>query len=168
MSKSPGSDSSQRRPSPSKIVTIVCDGSSLGNGQASTRAAGVALLGYRGLWRAFGTYLGTATNQQAEIAAATVGLSALREPCRVRVVTDSRYVVETMSGRFKRKSNLDWWERLDEAARPHQITWEWARGHAGHPIQEAADKAARRIAALGRVDDSILRDAVDSVGTTEV
>ncbi|HEX8745600.1 MAG TPA: RNase H family protein [Pyrinomonadaceae bacterium] len=159
---------SSSRPQPSKLVTIYCDGSSLGNGQAATRAAGVALLGYKGLWRAFGTYLGTATNQQAEIAAATVGLNSLREPCRVRVVTDSRYVVETMSGRFRRKSNLDWWQKLDEAARPHQITWEWAKGHAGHIVQEAADKAARRIAALGRVDDSILRDAVDSVGTAEI
>lgn len=167
MNKKPDSHSAHSRPSTSKLVTIFCDGSSLGNGQASTRAAGVALLGYKGLWRAFGKYLGTATNQQAEIAAATLGLSALREPCRVRVVTDSRYVVETMSGRFRRKSNQEWWEKLDEAARPHQITWEWAKGHAGHVIQEAADKAARRIAALGRVDDSILRDAVDSVGTAE-
>jgi ribonuclease HI len=152
---------------PSKLVTIFCDGSSLGNGQAATRAAGVALLGYRGLWRAFGTYLGTATNQQAEIAAAALGLTSLREPCRVRVVTDSRYVVETMSGRFRRKTNLDWWQKLDEAARPHNVEWEWAKGHAGHVIQEAADRAARRIAALGRVDESILRDAVDSLGTEE-
>ncbi|MCA1558317.1 MAG: hypothetical protein LC731_07250 [Acidobacteria bacterium] len=152
---------------PSKLVTIFCDGSSLGNGQAATRAACVALLGYRGLWRAFGSYLGTATNQQAEIAAAALGLNSLREPCRVRVVTDSRYVVETMSGRFRRKSNLEWWQKLDEAARPHQVTWEWAKGHAGHIVQEAADKAARRIAALGRVDDSILRNAVDTVGSAE-
>lgn len=151
----------------SKLVTIFCDGSSLGNGQAAPRAAGVALLGYRGLWRAFGTYLGTATNQQAEIAAAALGLSSLREPCRVRLVTDSRYVVETMAGRFRRKSNQDWWAKLDEAARPHQVTWEWAKGHAGHVIQEAADRAARRIAALGRVDESILRDAVDSLGSVE-
>jgi ribonuclease HI len=153
---------------PSKLVTIFCDGSSLGNGQAATRAAAVALLGYRGLWRAFGQYLGTATNQQAEIAAAALGLSSLREPCRVRVVTDSRYVVETMSGRFRRKSNLDWWEKLDEAARQHSVAWEWAKGHAGHVIQEAADRAARRIAAVGRVDESILRDAVDRIGTAEM
>jgi ribonuclease HI len=152
----------------SKSVTIYCDGSSLGNGQALTRAAAVALLGYRGLWRAVGTYLGTATNQQAEIAAAALGLEALREPCRVRLVTDSRYVVETMCGRFKRKSNPEWWTRLDAAARPHQITWEWAKGHAGHVIQEAADRAARRIAALGHVDESVLRDAVDRVGAAEL
>jgi ribonuclease HI len=155
-------------PHPLKDVTIFCDGSSLGNGQTTTRAAAVALLGYRGVWRAVGSYLGTATNQQAEIAAAALGLEALREPCRVRVVTDSRYVVETMSGRFRRKSNPEWWERLDRAAAPHQLTWEWAKGHAGHLIQEAADRAARRIAATGRVDESILRDAVDRVGTVEV
>lgn len=151
-----------------KSVTIFCDGSSLGNGQASTRAAAVALLGYRGVWRAVGDYLGTATNQQAEIAAAALGLEALREPCRVTVTTDSRYVVETMCGRFRRKSNAEWWTRLDSAARQHQVKWEWAKGHAGHVIQEAADKAARRIAALGRVDASILQDAAESLGVTEI
>ncbi|MCV5290049.1 ribonuclease HI, partial [Escherichia coli] len=79
-----------------KTVTIYCDGSSLGNGQSAARAAAVALLNYRDRWRAVARYLGNATNQQAEIIAATLGLEALREPCRVRVVTDSRYVVETM------------------------------------------------------------------------
>src|SRR5205085_11185309 len=152
-----------------KDVTIFCDGSSLGNGLTpETRAAAVALLGYRGIWRGVGEYLGQATNQQAEIAAAALGLEALREPCRVRVVTDSRYVVETMSGRFRRKSNAEWSERLDEALRPHKISWEWAKGHAGHVIQEAADYAARRIAQAGRVDESILRDAVDRIGTAEL
>ena len=150
-----------------KSVTIFCDGSSLGNGQAQTRAAAVALLGYRGLWRAVGVYLGSATNQQAEIAAAALGLEALREPCLVHLTTDSRYVVETMSGRFRRKTNQEWWARLDEAARTHKVTYEWAKGHAGHVVQEACDRAARRIAALGHVDESVLRDAVDSVGTIE-
>jgi len=85
-----------------KEVTIFCDGSSLGNGGTATRAAAVALLGFRDAWRAVGSYLGEATNQQAEIAAATLGLETLKEPCRVRLVTDSRYVVETMCGRFRR------------------------------------------------------------------
>lgn len=150
-----------------KQVAIFCDGSSLGNGQESSRAASVALLGYRGYWRAVGEYLGRATNQQAEIAAAAIGLEALREPCDVKLFTDSRYVVETMSGRFRRKANLPWWERLDRAAKKHTVHWEWTRGHVGHLLQEAADNAARRIAAAGQVDESILRDAVDSVGTVE-
>lgn len=150
-----------------KQVTIFCDGSSLGNGQAATRAAAVALLGYKGVWRAVGCYLGQATNQQAEVAAAAVGLESLREPCQVHLFTDSRYVVETMSGRFRRKTNHDWWARLDQAATRHKVTWEWTRGHDGHVIQEAADWAARRIAAQGRVDEEILRDVIDRVGSSD-
>jgi ribonuclease HI len=142
-----------------KEVLIYCDGSSLGNGQESPRAAAVALLGFRGVWRAFGVYLGAATNQQAEVAAAALGLEQLREPCRVTVWSDSRYVVETMSGRFRRKSNHEWWARLDRASDSHQIKWEWLKGHAGHFAQEAVDRAARKIAALGRADDEVLSEA---------
>ncbi len=159
--------SSAASPSPiPKAVVIYCDGSSLGNGQASPRAAAVALLGYRDVWRAVGAYLGAATNQQAEITAAALGLEQLREPCRVRVLTDSRYVVETMCGRFKRKSNHEWWARLDKAKRGHRIEWQWIKGHAGHYAQEAVDTAARRTAELGRVDESVLREAVETVGST--
>ena len=142
-----------------KEVLIYCDGSSLGNGREKPRAASVALLGFRGVWRAFGEYLGEATNQQAEVAAAALGLEQLREPCRVTVMSDSRYVVETMSGRFRRKSNHDWWARLDKASAQHQIKWEWLKGHAGHVAQEAVDKAARRIAAAGHADEDALSEA---------
>jgi ribonuclease HI len=151
-----------------KEVTIVCDGSSLGNGKGSTRAAAVAVLGYKGFWRAFGEYLGNATNQQAEIAAATVGLNKLSEPCKVRVLTDSRYVVETMTGNFRKKTNLEWWAKLDKAAQKHQIKWEWIKGHAGHEIQEIADQTARQIAELGRVDESILDEAAADIGVKEI
>jgi len=151
-----------------KQVTIFCDGSSLGNGQVAARAAAVALLGYRGLWRGVGEYPGTATNQQAEIVAAALGLEALREPCRVKLFTDSRYVVQTMNGHFRRKTNHQWWERLDKAKDRHEIAWHWTRGHVGHVIQEATDRAARRIAALGHLDEGVLREAVESVGTREL
>lgn len=150
-----------------KHVAIFCDGSSLSNGQVAARAAAVALLGYKGIWRAVGEYLGVATNQQAEIAAAAVGLEALRQPCQVSIFTDSRYVVETMNGRFRRKANLPWWQRLDKAAAAHKVRWEWTRGHAGHLLQEAADSAARRIAAAGHVEESILRDTEEKIGTAE-
>ena len=81
-----------------KQVTIVCDGSSLGNGKGITRAAAVAVLGFKGYWKAVGEYLGNATNQQAEIAAAAVGLESLSEVCTVTLMSDSKYVVETMGG----------------------------------------------------------------------
>jgi len=56
---------------------------------------------------------------------------------------------------------------LDKAATRHEVKWEWTRGHDGNLVQEAADKAARRIAASGRVDDEILRAAIDKVGNTD-
>jgi len=151
-----------------KNVTIVCDGSSLGNGKGNPRAAAVAVLGFKGIWKAFGEYLGKATNQQSEIAAAALGLENLREPCKVRLLSDSRYVVETMGGTWKRKTNHDWWARLDRAAARHDIKWEWVKGHAGHEVQEAADKAARKIAAAGSVDADALYDLAADLGVVEI
>lgn len=145
-----------------KHVTIHCDGSSLGNGKAAPRAAAAAILEFKGHRKIIGEYLGNSTNQQAEIVAACIGLEALREPCRVEVVSDSQYVVKTMSGLFKRKANLDLWRRLDAAARPHQIRWTWTRGHAGHPVQEKCDKAARMIALDGTVNQPAIDDILDN------
>ena len=151
-----------------KKVTIVCDGSSLGNGRGSARAAAVAVLGFKGYWKAVGEYLGNATNQQAEIAAAAIGLENLKEGCTVTVMSDSRYVVETMGGTWKRKTNHDWWKRLDKAAMKHKITWKWVKGHGGHTVQEAADTMARKIAALGHVDEELLDDTVADLGVVEI
>jgi ribonuclease HI len=135
-----------------KQVKIVCDGSSLGNGGKSARAGAVAILEYQGARKIVGEFLGLATNQQAEIVAACLGLEALTQPCQVEVISDSQYVVKTMNKLFKRKTNLEFWQRLDAAAKPHKVTWTWTRGHAGHPIQEKCDEAARLIAATGTVD----------------
>ena len=151
-----------------KDVTIVCDGSSLGNGRGAPRAAAVAVLGFKGIWKAVGEYLGAATNQQAEIAAAAIGLETLKQPCRVHLLSDSRYVVETMNGRFRKKTNHDWWKRLDRASKPHEVTWEWTKGHAGHEIQEVADETARTIAAAGKVEQEMLDEAVLDIGVKEL
>lgn len=151
-----------------KEVIIVCDGSSLGNGRGVTRAAAVAVLGFKGYWRAVGEYLGNATNQQAEIAAAALGLENLKEPCKVRVFSDSRYVVETMTGNFRKKTNHEWWAKLDRAASKHEIEWQWIKGHAGHEIQEVADKAARKIAAAGEVDAAMLDELVSAIGVVDI
>jgi ribonuclease HI len=151
-----------------KEVTIVCDGSSLGNGKGNPRAAAVAVLGFKGYWKAVGEYLGAATNQQAEVAAAAIGLENLKEPCSVTVMSDSRYVVETMGGTWKRKTNHDWWRRLDNAAAKHKITWKWVKGHDGHIVQEVADSMARKMAELGYVDEEMLDEAVLEIGTEEI
>jgi len=151
-----------------KQVTIVCDGSSLGNGKGNPRAAAVAVLGFKGFWKAVGEYLGAATNQQAEIAAAALGLENLKERCNVTLMSDSRYVVETMGGTWKRKTNHEWWKRLDNAAAKHQITWKWVKGHDGHDVQETADKMARKMAELGYVDKALLEEAAAELGTNEI
>lgn len=151
-----------------KQVTIVCDGSSLGNGKGNPRAAAVAVLGFKGYWKAVGEYLGNATNQQAEIAAAAIGLENLKEECKVTLMSDSRYVVETMGGTWKRKTNHDWWKRLDNAARKHQITWKWVKGHDGHDVQEVADTMARKMATLGYVDEALLDEAAAEIGVQEI
>lgn len=151
-----------------KEVTIVCDGSSLGNGQKNSRAGACALLGYKGFWRPFAKYLGVATNQQSEIAAAEIGLLQLQEPCKVRLLSDSRYVVQTMLGNFRKKTNHNWWKRLDKAAAKHDIEWEWVKGHSGHLVQEVADDIARRTAELGRVDEDFMDEAVLEIGVAEI
>lgn len=145
-----------------KHVTIVCDGSSLGNGTRGSRAAAAALLDYRDQRRLIGEYLGRATNQQAEIVAACLGLEALKEGCQVRLISDSQYVVKTMKGLFKRKANLEFWERLDRAAARHHVTWAWTRGHAGHELQEKCDEAARLIAESGHVDGNKLTEILEA------
>ena len=141
-----------------KHITITCDGSSLGNGSNAARAGAVAILEFKGLRKIVGEFLGTATNQQAEIVAACVGLEALKEPCQIEVISDSQYVVKTMNRLFKRKTNHEFWQRLDNAAHGHRITWTWTRGHAGHPVQEKCDEAARLIAATGTVNPDQLNE----------
>lgn len=144
-----------------KLVIITVDGACLGNGQAQTRAAAAAILNYQEHRRAVAEYIGQSTNQKAEILAAACGLEALKEPCQVILRSDSRYVVETMNGNFKRKSNLDCWTRLDTAAQQHEVSYEWIKGHNGDPEQEAADTIARTIADIGEVKNIILTEAVE-------
>ena len=139
-----------------KRVTIFCDGSSIGNGSPGSRASGAAILEYNGKRRIVGEYLGTGTNQQAEIVAACLGLEALKVPCHVDLYSDSEYVVRSMMGRYRRKVNHEYWKRLDAAAAPHQVNWQWTPGHAGHEWQEKCDKAARKISLEGKVDQNEL------------
>ena len=144
-----------------KLVTITVDGACLGNGQTQSRAAAAGILNYQGHRRAVAEYIGPSTNQRAEILAAACGLEALKEPCQVTLRSDSRYVVETMNGKFRRKSNLDCWARLDAAAQQHEITYVWIKGHNGDPEQEAADIIARTTAEIGEVRPIILTESIE-------
>ena len=78
------------------------------------------------------------TNQRAEIQAAITALEALDAPTKIEIVSDSMYLTNCGSGKWKRKTNRDLWERLDAAAAPHQVEYRWIRGHAGNPGNERA------------------------------
>ena len=96
------------------------------------------------------------TNNQMELLAAISALEALEKPSKITVVTDSDYVKNGVTGwifGWKRNGwrtsnkkpvkNVELWQRLDKAAARHTVTWEWVKGHAGHPENERADELAR-------------------------
>jgi ribonuclease HI len=97
------------------------------------------------------------TNNRMELLGVITALEALRKPCRVRVTTDSTYIVKGMTEWIEgwqknqwRNSqrvevrNRDLWERLLKASEPHEIRWEWIKGHNGHPENERCDVLARQ------------------------
>lgn len=99
------------------------------------------------------------TNNRMELTAAIRGLNELKEPCAVRLHTDSRYVIDGITKwveGWKRNGwinaskkpvrNADLWHDLIEASNRHRITWQWVKGHSGHPENERADRLASNAA----------------------
>ena len=99
---------------------------------------------------------GETTNNQMELMAAISALETLDRASTITVVTDSSYVkdgVTTWIHGWKRNGwktaakkpvkNVELWQRLDAAQARHNVTWEWVKGHAGHPENERADALAR-------------------------
>lgn len=96
------------------------------------------------------------TNNRMELMAAIMALETLARPSELTIITDSAYVKNGITGwlhGWKRNGwrttskkpvkNVDLWQRLDEARDRHHVTWEWIKGHAGHPENERADELAR-------------------------
>lgn len=121
------------------LVEIYCDGAAVPNPGAA--GIGVILL-FAHHRKELCEPIGHATNQAAEIQAATTALMALNRSCRVVVYSDSQYLVKTMNGEYSRKTNLELWRDLDFAAMKHDIEWKWIKGHNGHPLNERADELA--------------------------
>jgi ribonuclease HI len=97
------------------------------------------------------------TNNRMELLAVISALEELKRPCRVRVTTDSNYIVKGMNewvdgwikkgwknSQKKDVLNRDLWERLLKAAQPHELEWVWIKGHNGHPENERCDLLARK------------------------
>ena len=96
------------------------------------------------------------TNNRMELTAAIKGLEALKEPCVVKLVTDSKYVADGIimglaeswqknnwiKSDKKPALNSDLWERLLELLEKHEVKIEWVKGHAGHAENERCDRLA--------------------------
>ena len=96
------------------------------------------------------------TNNRMELTAAIKGLSALKEPCHVQLVTDSTYVADGIdkgwAASWKKNGwrkadkkpalNSDLWEELLRLLDIHTVQIEWVKGHAGHPENERCDELA--------------------------
>ncbi|MDU8943981.1 ribonuclease HI [Ovoidimarina sediminis] len=96
------------------------------------------------------------TNNRMELLAAITALETLERAAAVTIITDSTYVKNGVTGWIyswkkngwrtaarKPVKNEDLWRRLDAAQERHRVTWEWVKGHAGHPENERADELAR-------------------------
>ena len=95
------------------------------------------------------------TNNRMELSAAIEGLSALKEPCKVQLYSDSKYLVDAFlegwvyswrsSGWRRGKDELknpDLWERLLALTEIHEVEFHWVKGHNGHGYNERCDALA--------------------------
>ena len=139
-----------------KQVTIYTDGACIGNpgpgGYGTVLLYDTATPARREL---SGGYRRT-TNNRMEIMAVLAGLRSLKEPCRVTLYSDSRYVVDAMSKGWAeswrakgwRKGdktpalNPDLWAEMLELSERHEIDYRWVKGHAGDPENERCDELA--------------------------
>ncbi len=100
------------------------------------------------------------TNNRMELSAVIAALSALREPCKVTLTTDSQYVVNAIEkgwleswrkNNWKKSDktkvlNVDLWERLVGLLEEHEVEFVWVKGHNGHPYNERCDELATAFA----------------------
>jgi ribonuclease HI len=134
-------------------VTIWSDGACSGNPGPGGWGA---ILVYKGHEKELKGGEVLTTNNRMELMAAIAALEALKRPAAVDFYTDSQYLRGGVMGwieGWKRNGwrtadkkpvkNVDLWQRLDEAARRHDIAWHWVRGHAGTMGNERADELAR-------------------------
>jgi ribonuclease HI len=99
---------------------------------------------------------GHTTNNRMELMAVISAIEALKRPCRIKVTTDSTYIVKGMTewmhgwlkngwrnSQKKEVLNRDLWERLLRAVDGHEVEWSWIKGHSGHAENERCDELAR-------------------------
>ena len=139
-------------------VEIYTDGSCLGNPGPGGWGA---ILVYGDVEKEMSGGEDNTTNNRMELLAAIMALEALKRPVAVTLTSDSSYLKDGITkwihgwktAAKKPVANQDLWQRLDQAIAPHQINWQWVKGHAGHPMNERCDDLARMAAEAIKLAD---------------
>ena len=136
-----------------KKVSIYSDGSSLGNPGPGGWGT---VLEFNGHTKELSGALNNTTNNVMELKGAIEGVKALKEPCDIELISDSKYVVQGINewlfnwernnwktAAKKPVKNLELWKEYLEISKKHNIKAIWVKGHAGHPQNERCDFLAR-------------------------
>jgi len=137
---------------PLKSVELYTDGACSGNPGAGGWAC---ILVYGKIEKELSGGAPQTTNNKMELTAVIEGLKALKGPCAITIYTDSKYVMDGVqkwapawiqnnwkTAAKKTVLNQELWKELLAQLAPHQVKWEWVKGHAGHPYNERADALA--------------------------
>jgi len=138
---------------PKKEVTIYTDGACSGNPGPGGWAA---ILKYGGREKVLSGGENPTTNNRMELRAVISALEALKEPCKVKLYSDSKYVCDAVEKGWARSwkakgwrrrdkspaKNPDLWERLLELLDTHEVELIWVRGHADNPYNNRCDELA--------------------------
>lgn len=136
-----------------KKIDIYTDGACSGN---PGKGGWGAVLVYKGAEKEISGAEKQTTNNRMELTAVIKALQLLKEPCEVNLTTDSKYVCDAVNKGWvygwKKKGwiksdkkpalNVDLWEELLEQLKIHDVTFNWVKGHNGHPYNERCDKLA--------------------------
>ena len=146
-------------------VEVYTDGACSGN--PGPGGYGI-ILKYGDHSRVISGYDPSTTNNRMELTAVIEALKAIKRPGKVKVVSDSSYVIKGITEWIKGWIRRDWvnsqkkpvlnrdlWERLLEYSGPHSIEWIWVRGHQGHIENEQCDRMAREAIANKKGIDQV-------------
>ena len=132
------------------MIDIFTDGSCIGNPGPGGWAA---IIVEDGATRNIHGRDENTTNNRMEVLAAIQGIEATPSGVDVCVHSDSSYLINTMTKGWKRNKNQDLWARLDFEVAKRKVQWNWVKGHAGHPLNEKADRIANAEARGEPVND---------------
>ncbi|MGG7074389.1 ribonuclease HI [Campylobacter sp. 9BO] len=132
-----------------KTVCLFSDGSCLNNPGPGGWAC---ILEFNGAKKELSGGESQTTNNQMELRAVIEGLKALKEPCNVKLYTDSSYVANSINSwldgwvkkNFKNVKNVDLWQEYIQISKPHKVSANWLKAHNGHPQNERCDELARQ------------------------